>query len=75
MKQLGCMYPYGLNDNVKGLGNISKLINKDKIVVYSLFNRHDRNRTGRRNKSGAYNYSIVEHLSELLAACIRTVDF
>ena len=33
-----CIYPYGLNDNVRG-GNISKLIDKDKHVIYIPFRR------------------------------------
>ena len=71
MRELCSIYPYGLNDNVKGLGNISKLIDQDSLVVYSLFHKHDRkfrNRNGRRSKNMAYNELIDEHLSKLLAS-------
>ena len=36
------MYPYGLNDSVKGVGNVSKRSEGDGLIVYSLFNKHDR---------------------------------
>ena len=31
-RELKCIYPYGLNDNVKDIGNVSKA-NKDSIVI------------------------------------------
>jgi hypothetical protein len=67
-----CVYPYGVNDNVRGLGNISKLTDQDQeLVVYSLFHKHDRKyrtRKGRRHKSKAYNDLINAQLSELLSS-------
>ena len=36
-KELCSIYPYRLNDNIKGVGNISKL--KKEIIVWNLFNR------------------------------------
>ena len=36
------MYPYGLNDSVKGVGNVSKRSEGDGLIVYTLFNKHDR---------------------------------
>ena len=71
MRELCSIYPYGLNDNVKGLGSISKLIDQDTLVVSHLFNKQDRKhrlRTGRRTKSKMYNELIDESLSQLLAA-------
>ena len=35
-----CTYPYGLNDNVRGVGNISKM--KGEMVVNTLFNHQAR---------------------------------
>ena len=35
------IYPYGLNDNVKKVGNISAK-NNDNIVVWSVFNNQKR---------------------------------
>ena len=55
MRELCSIYPYGLNDNVKGLGNVSKLIDQDSLVVYRI-DKHDRrfrNRNGRRSKNMA----------------------
>ena len=31
------MYPYGLNDNVRGVGNVSK--SDERLIVYTLFNK------------------------------------
>ena len=36
--QLCTVYPYGLNDNVKGVGNVSSRTD-DGLVVYELFNK------------------------------------
>ena len=71
MKELGCIYPYGLNDNVKGFGNISKFIGSNSTVVYSFFNKHDRkprNRSGRKSKYRMFNDTITERFTELLLA-------
>ena len=40
-KELATIYPYGLNDNVKNLGNISKK-GTENVVVWSLFNEKPR---------------------------------
>ena len=40
-RELGSVYPYGLNDNVRKIGNISQKIG-DVTIVYSLFNRQPR---------------------------------
>ena len=50
MRELKTIYPYGLNDNIRGLGNISKL--KNEPVVWRLFNKRTRTRkrSGKRPK-------------------------
>ena len=40
-KELCTVFPYGLNESVKGVGNVSKKVDKE-LVVYSLFNRSER---------------------------------
>ena len=40
-KELATIYPYGLNDNVKNVGNISKK-GTENIVVWALFNKRQR---------------------------------
>ena len=40
-KELKSIYPYGLNDNVKNIGNISKHRNTH-LVIWELFNSHTR---------------------------------
>ena len=50
--QLCTVYPYGLNDNVKGVGNVSSRTNV-RLVVYELFNKQKRkfrNRTAHRKR-------------------------
>ena len=37
-RELCTVYPYGLNDNVKGVGNVSSRTD-DGFVVYELFNK------------------------------------
>ena len=37
IKEIGCLYPYGLNDNIRQLGNISDKLGQG-LIVYSLFN-------------------------------------
>ena len=39
-RELCTIYPYGLNDNVKGVGNVSK--SDDELIVYALFNKSER---------------------------------
>lgn len=36
------VYPYGLNDNVRGVENVSKRNEGNKLNVYTLFHKHDR---------------------------------
>ena len=66
IKELCTIYPYGFNENIRKLGNISKLPN---IVEYALFNKYYRKyrkRNGKRNKNKTYNEQIVYRMRELL---------
>ena len=47
------IYPYGLNNNVKNLGNVSKK-GTENIVVWSLFNKKLRN-SQKTHKNGKGN--------------------
>ena len=40
-RELCTVYPYGLNNNVKGVGNVS-IRTDDGLVVYELFNKQKR---------------------------------
>ena len=40
-RELCTVYPYGLNDNVKGVGNVSSRTD-DGLAVYKLFNKQKR---------------------------------
>ena len=40
-RELCTVYPYGLNDSVKGIGNVSSRTD-DGLVVYELFNKQKR---------------------------------
>ena len=48
-KELATIYPYGLNDNIKNLGNVS-MKGTENIVVWSLFNKKPRKFTKRSQK-------------------------
>ena len=51
-RELCTVYPYGLNDNVRRVGNVSK--QGPNIVVHTLFNRQHRKfkkRVGKRHRS------------------------
>ena len=51
-RELCTVYPYGLNNNVKGVGNVSSRTD-DGLVVYELFNKQKRkfrNRTAHRKR-------------------------
>ena len=55
-RELCTVYPYGLNDNVKGVGNVSSRTD-DGLVVYELFNtqkRKFRNRTAYIGREGKW---------------------
>ena len=41
-RELCTFYPYGLNDNVRGVGNISKMKGQGQLVVNTVFNRNKR---------------------------------
>ena len=52
MLELGTVYPYGLNDRLQSVGNVSKKL-KNNINVFSLLNKHKtrkRSHGRRRNK-------------------------
>ena len=66
-RELCTYYPYGLNDNVRGVGNISK---KPGLVVNELFhkqNRKFRKRSGHRRR----NKRSVSDLASKLENCLR----
>ena len=65
-KELKSIYPYGLNDNVKKVGNISK--NKG-IVVWTLFNKQTRKfrkRQKRTTRSDRNKTKIKDSIEALL---------
>ena len=47
-RELCTFYPYGLNDNVRGVGNISKMKGHGQLVVNTHFNRNKRKFTARK---------------------------
>ena len=42
IRELKTTYPYGLNDNICGVGNISK--QNDELIVWKFFNKHPKTR-------------------------------
>ena len=66
-RELCTYYPYGLNDNVRGVGNISK---KPELVVNELFHKRDRKfrkRSGRRRRRKL----SVSDLTSSLEICLH----
>ena len=56
-RELCSVYPYGLNDNVKGVGNVSSMSRSEDLIVYTLFNKHERKY--RKRKPGRGNQADV----------------
>ena len=40
IREFCSVYPYGLNDNVRGVGNVLK--SDERLIVYTLFNKGKR---------------------------------
>ena len=67
-RELCSLYPYGLNDNIRGVGNVSKKLSQG-LVVYSLFNKQQRKfrrRNGKRNKKRLHSELIDIQFRRLL---------
>ena len=63
-RELCTYYPYGLNDNVCGVGNISK---QHGLVVYTLFNRRQRKFRKRNKRRRKIDY---DDLTSRLKDCV-----
>ena len=62
-RELATIYPYGLNDNVKNLGSVSKK-GIENIVVWALFNKRQRNfrrRPQKRNRQHHTTRTELQH--------------
>ena len=69
-RELCTYYPFGLNDNVRGFGNISKT--KVELVVNTLFNKHKRNfkmRKNRRQRKKRELTHSIEHYLDNYKTC------
>ena len=65
-RELRMVYPYGLNDNVRKVGNVSKV----GTVVHALFNKQPRKyqkRQGKRCRSRVERTLMAEKVDSLLA--------
>ena len=76
--QLCCIYPYGLNDNVRQFGNVSKRIGRS-LVVYSLFNKqkrkYDRGRRRRKKHNVDVNVRKLQFIELLNTYLLPTFCF
>ena len=66
-RELCMYYPYGLNDNIRGIGNISK---KPGLVINQLFNRRDK-KFRKRNGNRRRKKHNVSELTSRLENCLR----
>ena len=76
-RELKCIYPYGLNDNVKDIGNVSK-VNKDSIVIWNLFNhttRKFRKRPRSSKKRHRNQHRDIEQELMNIVSTYRTIGF
>ena len=67
MLELGTMYPYGLNDRLQHVGNVSHSYVRSRNNVFNLFNRHQRRKRshGRRSNSRRNSEITLHHLRNL----------
>ena len=63
MSELGTVHPYGLNDRLQSVGNVSKNL-KNIINVFSLLNKHKRRKRshGRRRNKVSRSKITLENL-------------
>ena len=76
--ELCTVYPYGLNDNVKHVGNVSSRTD-DGLVVYELFNKQKRkfrNRTAHRKRRKVDNMVVeTEVKNQMISLLASLLDF
>ena len=67
MLELGTMYPYGLNDRLQHVGNVSNSCVRSRNNVFNLFNRHQRRKRshGRRSNSRRNSEITLDQLRNL----------
>ena len=53
IRELKTVYPYGLNDNIRGVGNISK--QNDELIVWKFFNKHSKTRNRKSKRPSRKN--------------------
>ena len=75
-KELCSVYPYGLNDNVTGLGNVSRKLGQG-VIIYTLFNKHPRKFRIREAKrvGQKWSFMLIRNEFESLLACYNTMSF
>ena len=58
IRELKTVYPYGLNDNIRGVGNISK--QNDELIVWKFFNKYSKTRK-RKSKRPSHKNTKKKH--------------
>ena len=66
IKKLQTVYPLGLNDNVMGVGNVSRLTNFDIMEISSKKSRNNRSHGRRINRNKRKFHRVFVSLSDLL---------
>ena len=59
MLELGTMYPYGLNDRLQHVGNVSQSSVRSRNNVLNLFNRHQRRKRSHGHRSNSSRSSEI----------------
>ena len=72
-REICSIYPYGLNDNVRRVGNVSKMIGNG-LNIYSLFYHKSHRRISKRRK-GKGNYIFFKHKLMQLLQHYKSLSF
>ena len=59
MLELGTMYPYGLNDRLQHVRNVSHCYVRSRNNVFNLFNRHQRRKRSHGRRSNSRHHSEI----------------
>ena len=59
MLELGTLYPYGLNDRLQHVGNVSHSSVRSRNNVFNLFNRHQRRKRSHGHRSNSSRTSEI----------------
>ncbi|CAH3142422.1 unnamed protein product [Porites evermanni] len=72
MLELGTTYPYGLNDRLQHVGNVSHSCVRSRNNVFNLFNRHQRRKRSHGRRSNSRRNSQIAICTTEIIFSVRT---